>query len=139
VVLSTNSWEDKKRTGQGAQPASLHLAKYFGVIVLLCQYCLALPASPESVERLARFWQSWTACCGSWNLGPSNQREELCCLQALFDLEATNAELKSDLRDLYITGAAEIDVSPSRKAIIIHVSAPIPAPWMNHYWNEWSH
>ncbi|EIE19093.1 ribosomal protein S7 component of cytosolic 80S ribosome and 40S small subunit [Coccomyxa subellipsoidea C-169] len=42
--------------------------------------------------------------------------------QALFDLEATNQELKSDLRDLYITGAAEIDVgSSSRKAIIIHV------------------
>lgn len=44
-------------------------------------------------------------------------------LQALFDLEATNQELKSDLRDLYITSAQEIDVgSSSRKAIIIHVS-----------------
>lgn len=43
-------------------------------------------------------------------------------LQALFDLEATNQELKGDLRDLYITSAAEIDVgSSSRKAIIIHV------------------
>jgi len=41
--------------------------------------------------------------------------------QALFDLEATNSELKSDLRDLYITSAAEIDVSSSRKAIVIHV------------------
>jgi small subunit ribosomal protein S7e len=41
--------------------------------------------------------------------------------QALFDLEATNAELKSDLRDLYITSAAEVDVSSGRKAIIIHV------------------
>lgn len=43
-------------------------------------------------------------------------------LQALFDLEATNAELKSDLRDLYITSAQEVDVSSGRKAIIIHVS-----------------
>ena len=43
-------------------------------------------------------------------------------MQALFDLEATNAELKSDLRDLYITSAAEVDVSSGRKAIIIHVS-----------------
>ena len=43
-------------------------------------------------------------------------------LQALFDLEATNTELKSDLRDLYITGAKEVDVNASRKAIIIHVS-----------------
>eukprot|EP00877_Chromochloris_zofingiensis_P012430 jgi/Chrzof1/7440/Cz02g24040.t1 len=42
--------------------------------------------------------------------------------QALFDLEATNAELKADLRDLYITSAKEIDVhGTSRKAIVIHV------------------
>merc|ERR1712063_102206 len=41
--------------------------------------------------------------------------------QALFALEANNAELKSDLKDLYITGAREIDISGSRKSIIIHV------------------
>jgi len=41
--------------------------------------------------------------------------------QALFDLEATNQELKSDLRDLYIIGAKEVDINASRKAIIIHV------------------
>lgn len=46
--------------------------------------------------------------------------------QALFDLEATNAELKSDLRDLYITGAKEVDVNASRKAIIIHVRLVAP-------------
>ena len=46
--------------------------------------------------------------------------------QALFDLEATNAELKADLRDLYITSAKEVDVaSGSRKAIIIHVSSRV--------------
>ena len=43
-------------------------------------------------------------------------------MQALFDLEATNAELKADLRDLYITSAKEIDVhGTARKAIIVHV------------------
>lgn len=43
-------------------------------------------------------------------------------MQALFDLEATNAELKADLRDLYITSAREIDIAKtSRKAIIVHV------------------
>ena len=43
--------------------------------------------------------------------------------QALFDLEATNTELKADLRDLYITSAREIDIRDStRKAIIVHVS-----------------
>ncbi|KAL3680876.1 hypothetical protein R1sor_023832 [Riccia sorocarpa] len=41
--------------------------------------------------------------------------------QALFDLESTNQELKSDLRDLFINGAREVDVSNNRKAIIIHV------------------
>eukprot|EP00889_Picochlorum_renovo_P006458 jgi/Picre1/33488/NNA_008812.t1 len=40
---------------------------------------------------------------------------------ALFDLEATNSELKADLRDLYIAGAKEVDVSSSRKAIMIQV------------------
>ncbi len=44
--------------------------------------------------------------------------------QALFDLEATNAELKADLHDLYITGAKEVDIhgAQGRKAIIVHVS-----------------
>jgi hypothetical protein len=42
----------------------------------------------------------------------------------VFDLEATNAELKSDLRDLYITKAEEIDGKSGRKAIIIHVRSP---------------
>eukprot|EP00887_Chlorella_sp_A99_P008219 scaffold12.g8219.t1 len=41
--------------------------------------------------------------------------------QALFDLEATNNELKGDLRDLYIAAAEEIDVSSSRKAILVRV------------------
>ena len=41
--------------------------------------------------------------------------------QALFDLEATNNELKSDLRDLYINSAQEVDVSNGRTAIVIHV------------------
>ena len=45
-------------------------------------------------------------------------------MQALFDLEATNSELKGDLRDLYITGAAEVDVGSTRKAIVIHVRPP---------------
>jgi hypothetical protein len=44
--------------------------------------------------------------------------------QALFDLEATNQELKADLRDLYITSAREIDIhGTTRKAIIVHVSS----------------
>lgn len=41
--------------------------------------------------------------------------------QALFDLEATNSELKTELRDLYISGAREIDVTATRKAVLIQV------------------
>ncbi|KAM7524213.1 hypothetical protein LguiA_014115 [Lonicera macranthoides] len=41
--------------------------------------------------------------------------------QALFDLENTNQELKSDLKDLYINSALHIDVSGNRKAVVIHV------------------
>ncbi|XP_019189645.1 PREDICTED: 40S ribosomal protein S7-like [Ipomoea nil] len=41
--------------------------------------------------------------------------------QALFDLENTNQELKSDLKDLYINAAVQIDVSGSKKAVVIHV------------------
>ncbi|KAK9838134.1 hypothetical protein WJX81_003271 [Elliptochloris bilobata] len=52
------------------------------------------------------------------NAEPTDFEESVA--QALFDLEATNAELKSDLRDLYITKAEEID-GKGRKAIIIHV------------------
>ncbi|KAL7192406.1 hypothetical protein ACSBR2_024273 [Camellia fascicularis] len=42
-------------------------------------------------------------------------------LQALFDLENTNQELKSELKDLYINSAVQIDVSGNRKAVVIHV------------------
>ena len=41
--------------------------------------------------------------------------------QALFDLEATNNELKADLRDLYINSAKEVDIASGRKAIVIQV------------------
>jgi small subunit ribosomal protein S7e len=41
--------------------------------------------------------------------------------QALFDLESTNTELKSELRDLFINSAKEVDISGNRKAVIIHV------------------
>jgi small subunit ribosomal protein S7e len=45
----------------------------------------------------------------------------LSTLQALFDLEATNNELKADLKDLYINGAQEIDVAGGRTAVVIQV------------------
>ncbi|KAK4726727.1 hypothetical protein R3W88_031644 [Solanum pinnatisectum] len=41
--------------------------------------------------------------------------------QALFDMENTNPELKSELKDLYINSALQIDVSRNRKVVVIHV------------------
>ncbi|MFS7999637.1 putative ribosomal protein S7e [Helianthus anomalus] len=41
--------------------------------------------------------------------------------QALFDLENTHQELKSELKDLYINSASQIDVSGNRKAVVVHV------------------
>ncbi|KAI4352217.1 hypothetical protein L6164_006490 [Bauhinia variegata] len=41
--------------------------------------------------------------------------------QYLFDLENTNQELKSDLKDLYINQAVQMDVSGNRKAVVIYV------------------
>nr|ABD96966.1 hypothetical protein [Tarenaya spinosa] len=41
--------------------------------------------------------------------------------QALFDVENTNQELKSDLKDLYINQAVQMDISGNRKAVVIYV------------------
>ncbi|KAB1211202.1 40S ribosomal protein S7 [Morella rubra] len=41
--------------------------------------------------------------------------------QYLFDLENTNQELKSELKDLYINTAVQMDISGNRKAVVIHV------------------
>ncbi|XP_014503944.1 40S ribosomal protein S7 [Vigna radiata var. radiata] len=41
--------------------------------------------------------------------------------QYLFDLENTNQDLKSDLKDLYINQAIQMDVANNRKAVVIYV------------------
>ncbi|KAL9226540.1 hypothetical protein vseg_002341 [Gypsophila vaccaria] len=41
--------------------------------------------------------------------------------QVLFDLENTNNDLKSDLKDLFINSATQIDISNNKKAVVIHV------------------
>lgn len=69
---------------------------------------------------------AWASACTQAVCSGDNEEEnenEFAILQALFDLEATNAELKADLRDLYITAAKEIEIhGTARKAIIVHVS-----------------
>jgi len=41
--------------------------------------------------------------------------------QAFFDLENTNQELKSDLKDLFINSAVQLDVAGNKKAVVIQV------------------
>ncbi|CAN0069612.1 unnamed protein product [Ascophyllum nodosum] len=41
--------------------------------------------------------------------------------QELFNLEMSAADIKSEIRDLYITGAKQVDVGGNKKAIIIFV------------------
>ncbi|XP_078433301.1 small ribosomal subunit protein eS7-like [Wolffia australiana] len=41
--------------------------------------------------------------------------------QALFDLENSNSELKSELKDLFINSALQVDVAGGKKAVVIHV------------------
>ncbi|BBH04115.1 Ribosomal protein S7e family protein [Prunus dulcis] len=40
--------------------------------------------------------------------------------QAVIELES-NSDLKSDLKDLYINSAVQVDVSGNRKAVVIHI------------------
>uniref|UniRef100_A0A1D1XEV1 40S ribosomal protein S7 n=1 Tax=Anthurium amnicola TaxID=1678845 RepID=A0A1D1XEV1_9ARAE len=41
--------------------------------------------------------------------------------QAFFDLENSNNELKSELKDLFINSAVQVDVAGNKKAVVIHV------------------
>jgi small subunit ribosomal protein S7e len=43
--------------------------------------------------------------------------------QTLLDLEATS-DIKAQLRELYITGAREVDIAGGKKAIILSVPVP---------------
>ncbi|KAH0854515.1 hypothetical protein HID58_069171 [Brassica napus] len=52
-------------------------------------------------------------------VAPTDFEQEVA--QAFFDLENTNQELKSDLKDLYINQAVQMDCSGNRKAIVIYV------------------
>ncbi|XP_008808037.1 40S ribosomal protein S7-like [Phoenix dactylifera] len=52
-------------------------------------------------------------------LEPSEFEESVA--QALCYLENSNQELKSDLKDLYINSAVQMDVAGNRKAVVIHI------------------
>ncbi|VVA28068.1 PREDICTED: 40S ribosomal [Prunus dulcis] len=41
--------------------------------------------------------------------------------QAIFDLDNAGTDLKSELKDLYINSAVQVDVAGNRKAVVIHI------------------
>ncbi|KAF8721390.1 hypothetical protein HU200_023102 [Digitaria exilis] len=68
----------------------------------------------EFEDSVAQVCTASTPCP---SLFPSCHR----CAHAFFDLENGNQELKSDLKDLYINNAIQMDVAGNRKAVVIHV------------------
>eukprot|EP01134_Creolimax_fragrantissima_P001277 CFRG1277T1 len=59
---------------------------------------------------------------------PANQEAddfEKSIAAALVDLEANVQELKTDLREVYITSAKEVDISSGKKAIVVFVPPPL--------------
>lgn len=53
--------------------------------------------------------------------GQTADEFELQVAQELYNLELSAAEIKNDLKDLYITAAKQVDIASGRKAIVIFV------------------
>ncbi|TVU18896.1 hypothetical protein EJB05_35014, partial [Eragrostis curvula] len=82
----------------------------------------ACPLSGESAEvqlKLEKMFTSRRKIQKDKGVEPTEFEDTVA--QAFFDLENGNQELKSDLKDLYINGAVQVDVAGNRKAVIIHV------------------
>ncbi|KAI4320327.1 hypothetical protein MLD38_033823 [Melastoma candidum] len=80
------------------------------------------PAAGEAEAASSRILKMYTAkkkIHKDKDVEPTEFEETVA--QALFDLENTNQELKSDLKDLFINSAVQMDISGSRKAVVIFV------------------
>ncbi|KAF4373609.1 hypothetical protein F8388_025303 [Cannabis sativa] len=69
--------------------------------------------------RLSKMYSTKKKILKDGNAEPTEFEETVA--QNLFDLENTNQELKSDLKDLYINSAIQVDISGNRKAVVIYV------------------
>ncbi|KAK9039788.1 hypothetical protein V6N11_014977 [Hibiscus sabdariffa] len=76
-------------------------------------------SSPLFFAKILKMYTSRKKIHKDKDVEPTEFEESVA--QAFFDLENTNQDLKSDLKDLYINSAIQIDVSGSRKAVVIHV------------------
>ncbi|KAK9054495.1 hypothetical protein SSX86_025573 [Deinandra increscens subsp. villosa] len=108
-----------------------NLESNLGITKPLCQQWQQTSPPPELNSKLIRVSLPFDSAPGfkMYSSTKKIQKDkdveptefELSVSQALFDLENTHQELKSDLKDLYINSANQIDVSGNRKAVVIHV------------------
>merc|ERR1712226_1840170 len=88
------------------------------VFTLSAQHSLASQDSAFT-SRSAKMYSSRKKIQKDKDVEPTEFEDTVA--QYLFDLENTNQELKSDLKDLYINSAAQMDVSGNRKAVVVYV------------------
>ncbi|KAL0015321.1 hypothetical protein SO802_002390 [Lithocarpus litseifolius] len=88
------------------------------VFTLSAQHSLASQDS-ASTSRSAKMYSSRKKIQKDKDVEPTEFEDTVA--QYLFDLENTNQELKSDLKDLYINSATQMDVSGNRKAVVVYV------------------
>ncbi|CAN6717501.1 unnamed protein product [Malus baccata var. baccata] len=111
-VAETNWLDIETRTS-----CSFRKTRALGFSATQKQKSLRLSILLES--DLAKMYTSRKKISKDNNAEPTEFEESVA--QAVFDLENTNQELKSDLKDLYINSAIQVDVSGSKKAVVIHV------------------
>lgn len=102
-----------RRAGRASWQSGLELS-LFGAFFLAKLHLIARFAAPCRAQMASK-----RKIVKEKGQAPDEFEESVA--QALFDLEATNQELKADLRELFINSAKEVEVSSGRKAIVIHV------------------
>ncbi|CAI9266720.1 unnamed protein product [Lactuca saligna] len=104
---------------------AIHVEKIYLVIAMLSKYngaSTAIIGKIFQTKRLLRYLKMYTSMkkiSKDKDVKPTEFEQSVA--QALFDLENTHQELKSDLKDLYINSASQIDVANNKKAVVIHV------------------
>ncbi|URE44491.1 Ribosomal protein S7e, partial [Musa troglodytarum] len=85
----------------------------------ICKLFLASSSAPKAKQLENKMFTARKKIQKEKGLEPTEFEDTVA--QAFFDLENGNQELKSDLKDLYINSAIQMDVAGNRKAVVIHV------------------